>query len=284
MKILTFDIEDWFHVLDNPNTETITQWNQFESRLAVGVDRILNSLDERNLKASFFILGWVAEKYPEVVKKIDALGHHIGTHSYAHQLAYTQTKKEFKDDLVKSLVLLEDILGRKVNAYRAPGFSIVEDNLWAFEALVENGIEIDSSIFPAGRAHGGLPNFSDNTPCLARVLDSELKLFPINSKNVFGNNFIYSGGGYFRLFPSFLLRKWFKEDDYIMTYFHPRDFDPEQPLLEGLGCYRRFKSYVGLNRSLKKLELILDENSFIALDQAEKLVNWNNVNKHVFKV
>ena len=282
MKILTFDIEDWFHILDNPNTKDIAQWNAFESRLQLGVDRILNILNDRNLKGTFFILGWVGEKFPSVVKKIDSLGHHIGTHSYAHQLAYTQSRQEFNLDLVKSLDILESIVGNKINAYRAPGFSIVEDNLWAFESLVENGIEIDSSIFPAGRAHGGLPNFSESKPCLTKILNKELKLFPINSKEVMGRNFIYSGGGYFRLFPSFLLRNWFKNSDYVMTYFHPRDFDPEQPVLEGLSSFRRFKSYVGLGTSLKKLELILDENKFISLDDADTLVDWENANKFKF--
>ena len=274
MKILTFDIEDWFHILDNPSTESINSWSSFESRLESGVEQILELLDSRNQKASFFILGWVAERYPQLVKKISSLQHHIGTHSYGHQLAYTQNRSEFESDLKRSINIIQDVTGMEVNSYRAPGFSIVENNLWAFEILSENGIKIDSSIFPATRSHGGLPNFQSSVPCIANVGSKEMKLFPINSKKVFNQSFIYSGGGYFRLLPKSLLRRWFKADRYVMTYFHPRDFDSNQPLLEDLGIVRRFKSYVGLKSSLKKLEIILDENEFIALDDADKQFDW----------
>ncbi|MCL9775474.1 polysaccharide deacetylase family protein [Vibrio methylphosphonaticus] len=283
MKVLTFDIEDWFHILDNPSTKEIDQWKKFESRLSLSVDRILNALEDRDQKATFFILGWVAEQHPEVVHRIIDSGHEIGTHSYGHQLAYNQSRQEFGEDLGKSIAILENISGEKVKAYRAPGFSIVKNNTWAFEILVENGIEVDSSIFPANRSHGGLPDFESSEPCIGSVFNKELKLFPINSKSFLGRSFIYSGGGYFRLFPEKFLRYCFSHDDYIMTYFHPRDFDPEQPVLEGLNFLRRFKSYVGLNGALAKLELILDENEFVSLDKAVDTVDWTSVKKYQFK-
>lgn len=279
MKIITFDIEDWFHILDNPETDHINAWSQFESRIDSGVDRILETLSKHNLRATFFILGWIAEKHPQIVQKIDAAGHHIGSHSFAHQLAYTQTKQTFTDDLLKSKHLLEALIGKPVNTYRAPGFSITEENLWAFEHLVESGFEIDSSIFPAGRAHGGLPGFGRSQPAIAIINAKPLKLFPINSRELMGKSFIYSGGGYFRLFPEFLLRKWFKDDQYIMTYFHPRDFDAAQPILPGLSKLRKFKSYVGISTSLSKLDTILGENQFVALDEAAQQIDWNTAHQ-----
>lgn len=279
MKVLTFDIEDWFHLLDNSQTASENSWVQFESRIDSGVERILDSLNNRNQTATFFVLGWVAEKYPHIVKKIDDAGHHIGSHSFAHQLAFTQTKAEFEDDLVKSKDIIENILGKSINAYRAPGFSITKNNLWAFESLIEAGFELDSSVFPAGRAHGGFTGFGSDKPMLLNVLGKSLKLFPINSKKIFGKSFIYSGGGYFRLFPLPLLNYWFSNDKYVMTYFHPRDFDPSQPMVPGLNMVRKFKSYVGLSSALSKLDYILAKNQFVSIEQASRMINWNKVKK-----
>lgn len=282
MKILTFDIEDWFHLLDNKATQSVDSWNNYSSRLNGGVERILDLLETTNQKATFFILGWVAEKYPKVIKKIDSYGHEIASHSYAHQLVYKQSKKEFKDDLYKSKVILEDLIAKSVVAYRAPGFSITSKEYWAFETLVEMGFEIDCSVFPANRAHGGMPNFQSIAPCITEDFGKPLKFFPINTQTIFGKSFIYSGGGYFRLFPKFLLRHWFAKDDYVMTYFHPRDFDPDQPIVPGLTKVRKFKSYVGLGTALNKLRTIILENDFMSLSQADSLIDWNNVNKVKF--
>jgi polysaccharide deacetylase family protein (PEP-CTERM system associated) len=277
MKILTFDIEDWFHILDNPDSKSVHSWSKFENRIDSGVGRILEVLEDNDLKATFFILGWIADKYPQIVKKIDQAGHHIGSHSYAHQLAYQQSVNDFSTDLKHSKSVIEDAIGKMINSYRAPGFSITEENLWAFEELVNNGFEIDSSVFPAGRAHGGLPRFKTSLPAITTINGVSLKIFPINSRRFLGKSFIYSGGGYFRLIPRALLTKWFREDKYIMTYFHPRDFDPEQPIMPGLNYMRRFKSYVGLSKSLQKLNYILKENKFISLDAADKMIDWQNI-------
>lgn len=277
MKILTFDIEDWFHLLDNPKTSTVQSWQAFDSRIDSGVERILGSLRKNNQKATFFILGWIAEKYPHIVKKIDAEGHHIGSHSFAHQLAYNQSPKQFEHDLLKSKDVIENVLGKSINSYRAPGFSITENNLWAFEVLLKSGFELDSSVFPSGRAHGGFTGFGSDQPMLLNVRGKYLKLFPINSKKILGNSFIYSGGGYFRLFPPSLLKYWFKRDEYVMTYFHPRDFDAEQPLVPGLSRLREFKSYVGLGTALPKLESIIESNKFVNLVEADKMINWDVV-------
>ena len=164
MKILSFDIEDWFNLLEHPSTDDINNWSKFDSRVKKSTDAILEVLNEYNISASFFILGWVAENQPEVVKKIHDSGHHIGTHSYAHKVAYSQSREEFEKDLKKSISLLEDLIGKKIDSYRAPGFSITAQNMWAYEVLHENGIIYDSSIFPSARYHGGFKNFPTKKP------------------------------------------------------------------------------------------------------------------------
>lgn len=159
MKILTFDIEEWFHILDNDSTRTVKEWSNYESRIHSNMNRIFDLLDKSNQKATFFVVGWIAEMYPEVVKKIDNYGHEIGSHTHMHQLMHEQNKGELQEDLRKSILILESITGKKVKSFRAPGFSITEKNKWVFEILAENGITHDSSVFPAGRAHGGFPSY-----------------------------------------------------------------------------------------------------------------------------
>ena len=275
MKILTFDVEDWFHILDNEDTQSPDLWDKFPSRAEEGLERILELLSNQNQKATFFILGWMAEKYPGLIKKIDRCGHHIASHSYAHQLVYQQSQSAFREDLYRSKIVLEELISKPITAYRAPGFSITDDTRWAFEQLVDLGFEIDCSVFPAGRAHGGMPHFTAQSPCISYEFDSPLKFFPINSRSIGGVNFIYSGGGYFRIFPEWFLRRWFSSDPYVMTYFHPRDFDPDQPIIPGLGPIRKFKSYVGLGSALKKLETIVAENKFLSLDVADIEFEWS---------
>ncbi len=276
MKILTFDIEEWFHILDNPETQSTESWQNYESRLRHGVDTILQLLDETAQSATFFCLGWVAHKFPEVIRQISNAGYEIASHSYAHQLAYDQSPEEFREDLHKSLTVLQDITGKDVNTYRAPGFSISSENLWVFEELINQGIKVDCSLFPANRAHGGLPSFGDAVPTMGVWEGHEIELFPINTKTILGKKVIYSGGGYFRLTPALLLNRWFQNDRYVMTYFHPRDFDPDQPMVPGLSATRKFKSYVGIRSAKAKLCTLLQSNSFMDVRQASKSVDWSS--------
>jgi polysaccharide deacetylase family protein (PEP-CTERM system associated) len=279
MKILSFDVEDWFHVLDNPETAGPIAWSKMESRIEAGVDRILTLLNDTNQPATFFCLGWIVEKYPNIIKRISKAGHHLATHSHTHQLAYTQSKYEFEEDLRRSIDTLQQVSGIKINTYRAPGFSITSRNLWAFEILHKLGIENDCSIFPANRAHGGIPQYSVAVPSMIEYGNFTLKSLPINTTKFFGKDIVYSGGGYFRLFPLWYLKRRFKKDTYIMTYFHPRDFDPEQPMVPGLGLSRKFKSYVGVGRAYNKLEALLMVHDFVNVDMAIKDVNWESVVK-----
>jgi polysaccharide deacetylase family protein (PEP-CTERM system associated) len=277
MNILTFDIEEWFHILDNDSTKTFREWSNYETRIHSNMDKIFELLAKSNQKATFFVVGWIAEKYPEVVKKIDDYGYEVGSHTYMHQLMYEQKRVEVEKDLQKSIKVLESITGKKVKAFRAPGFSITEKNKWVFEILAENGITHDSSIFPAGRAHGGFPSYSEAKPSFIDINGYKLKEFPINTASVLNKKWIYSGGGYFRITPYNIVKYWTESSDYIMTYFHPRDFDPDQPVIKELPLSRKFKSYVGLSNCIKKLEKWTADFKFIDLEEADKSIDWSNV-------
>lgn len=277
MRILTFDIEEWYHILDNTSTKTISDWNKFDSRIRIGMNLIYDILDGTENTATFFVVGWMAEKYPHIIREISDSGYEIGSHTHLHQLAYQQDRRSFCVDVEKSIKTLEDCIGKKVTSFRAPGFSITEGNLWAFEALHELGITKDSSIFPAGRAHGGLPSYGSAIPSLIEYNGVNLKEFPINTHDILGKTIVFSGGGYFRLLPYEIIKKFTLQSNYIMTYFHPRDFDVEQPMVPGLSYPRRFKSYVGIKNCKTKLERWISDFDFIDLKQADQLINWDHV-------
>jgi polysaccharide deacetylase family protein (PEP-CTERM system associated) len=277
MKILTFDIEEWFHLLDNDSTKSIKQWSNFDSRIRIGMDLIYDILEKTEKSATFFVVGWMAEKYPEIIREISDRGYEIGSHTHLHQLVYEQDRKTFYNDVEKSIKTLEDCTGKKVTSFRAPGFSIIKNNKWAFEVLHELGITKDSSVFPSGRAHGGLPSFGSSIPSILEYNGIKLKEFPINTHTILGKPFIFSGGGYFRLLPYKTIKNFTLQSNYVMTYFHPRDFDVDQPIVPGLSLSRRFKSYVGLKTCKPKLERWLNDFDFIDLNTADKIINWNKV-------
>jgi polysaccharide deacetylase family protein (PEP-CTERM system associated) len=277
MNLLTFDIEEWFHLLDNESTKTIHEWTNYEVRIHQNMDRIFTILENNQQKATFFCLGWIAETYPEIIKEIVNRGYEIGSHTQNHQLVYEQSPKEFDNDLERSVKTLEDITGKKVKYFRAPGFSIKEENKWAFEIMVKHGIETDSSIFPAPRAHGGFPSYGESVPSILKYNGIQLKEFPINYKTLFNQQLVFSGGGYFRLFPYPLLKHWSRQSDYIMTYLHPRDFDAGQPMIKDLPLHRKFKSYVGLKGAEKKLGRWLGDFDFVDLGTAVQQIDWNMV-------
>jgi polysaccharide deacetylase family protein (PEP-CTERM system associated) len=277
MNILTFDIEEWFHLLNNVSTKTEKEWNSYESRIYANTDRILDLLDKHKLKATFFCLGWIAKKYPNIIKKLGGCNYEIGTHSMMHQLICDQTRREFSDDLDRSVKSLEDILGKKVEYFRAPGFSLTEDTKWAFEVLISHGIEIDCSLVSASHAHGGFSKYGKAVPGIIQYGGLRIKELPVNNATVLGIPMLYSGGGYFRLFPYTFIKQWTKKSDYVMVYMHPRDFDPGQPMIPSLPLMRRFKSYVGLSKSFSKFEKYINDFDFIDVAEANSLILWENI-------
>jgi peptidoglycan-N-acetylglucosamine deacetylase len=278
MNILTFDIEEWFHLLDTGVSRDESGWNSFESRIHANVDRILEALAMRKpQRATFFCLGWVAKKYPEVTRKIDGEGYEIASHTSTHSLVYEQGPILFKSDIAESLRVLEDLIGKKVIAFRAPGFSIGKNTPWAFECLAQLGIEFDCSVFPAAHGHGGFPEFGLAQPSIITYRGISLKEFPINLFPVLGKNLVFSGGGYFRLVPYPLVSRLFKRSSYTMAYFHPRDFDASQKVIDGLPFARRFKSYYGLRSAFSKFERLLDQFTFTDVRGAAAGIDWGNV-------
>lgn len=309
MNILTFDVEEWFHLLDFDATRTEAEWGKYEVRIYENVDRILDILGRTNTKGTFFIIGWIAKKYPDVVRKI-AAKYQIGSHTMNHQLVWQQSREEFRNDVESSVKLLQDITGQPIECFRAPGFSIRESEGWAFDTLADLGIKYDCSIFPAHHAHGGMPAYGAPVPALIKHGDTVMKEFPMTTKMVLGRRIVFSGGGYFRLVPYALLKKWStgcangirgqmvpriwhdrdgkvlmgedgspvtRDVGYLLGYFHPRDLDGGQPILEGLPLERRFKSYVGTKGAAEKLRQYLKDFKFTDVETAAKCICWEKV-------
>ncbi|MBR4967696.1 MAG: polysaccharide deacetylase family protein [Bacteroidaceae bacterium] len=277
MNILTFDIEEWFHLLDFDATRTEDKWGKYEIRIHENMERIFRILEETDTKATFFVLGWIAKRYPEVVKKI-AEKYEIGSHTMTHQLVWQQKPEDFKRDVESSIKQLQDITGKPVKYFRAPGYSIRESEAYAFDTLAELGIEIDSSVFPGAHAHGGMPQFPKAAPSIIEHNGTRIKELPISLAKIGGKNIIFSGGGYFRLLPYSLIKKLTtKNSAYNMAYIHPRDLDSGQPVIKGLPLTRRFKSYVGIKGAEAKLRKYLTDFKFTDITTANEQIDWENV-------
>lgn len=276
MNVLTVDIEEWFHLLDFDATRTEAEWGRYEARINENVDRILDILGRTNTKATFFVIGWIAKTYPDVVRKISEK-YQIGSHTMNHQLVWQQTPAEFKADVESSIKLLQDITGKPVECFRAPGFSIRESEGWAFDILAEQGVKFDCSVFPARHSHGGMPSYGKARPSIIRHGGVDVKEFPVSYHDAAGRHVIFSGGGYFRLAPYDLIKAWSKAaEDYLLCYIHPRDLDAGQPMLKGLPVTRKFKSYVGLKDAARKFERYLNDFAFVDVATATELVDWDN--------
>lgn len=276
MNVLTFDVEEWFHLLDFDATRKEADWGKYEVRIYENVDRVFQILEDTNTKATFFIIGWIAKTYPDLVKKI-AEKYQIGSHTMTHQLVWQQKRDEFKEDVSASIKLLEDISGKRVDCFRAPGFSIRESEVWAFETLAELGVKYDSSVFPAMASHGGMPSYGTAVPSVIEVGGGRIKEFPIPYHTFLGQHIVFNGGGYFRLMPYGIIRSWTKQcGDYCLSYIHPRDLDADQPMLEGLPATRRFKSYVGIKGAEKKLRKYLKEFQFTDIYTASQSTDWDS--------
>jgi len=218
---LTFDIEDWYQSTYNKNA-------QVRSIVIEQTLKVLDILNNAGVRATFFVQGFIAEAFPQIVKEIHKLGHEIGTHGYAHEFIFNQTRSAYADDLDKSIKLLEDLIGEKIIGYRAPDFSITESSLWALDVLEQAGILYDSSIFPIKNKRYGIPNFKRHFHYLNKP--QRLIEFPLSTVRIFGKNLPISGGGYFRLLPYSIIRSALKrintEGMSAMVYMHPYEFDP----------------------------------------------------------
>ena len=274
MRILTFDIEDWYcHDCESGDKD----WASKEVRIYEGVERILDSLAKRNQNATFFVLGWLAENHPQAIRKIADAGHQVGCHTYQHELLTRFDKQQMHEDVYRAKSEIESVIGAPIDAFRAPAFSITENNLYAFDVLAELGFKYDCSLFPAVRDYGGMPSYGIGEPRQINHDGYIFKEFPINPADIAGRKIVFSGGGYFRLFPYWLIKKLTEQQNYTMTYFHPSDFDPGQPDMKHLPMLRRWKNRVGLKGAFNKYEKYLSDFDFVDLAQADKMIDWSSM-------
>ena len=271
VNILTFDIEEWFHA--NYAGLDLTGANKKSSRFRANMDAILNLCGDTGTKATFFVLGCIGERYPDVVKTIAREGHDLASHGCGHQLAYEQTYQEFKDDVKKSLDILQELTGVKVLGYRAPSWSIAEKNYHYLEALEELGLKYDASIFPIKTFLYGLPD-APTSIHRPSVRGRQLNLYevPMSVTKICGRRIGYSGGFYFRFFPAFFIKRAIRQanaqNESAVVYLHPREIDPAENRLE-LPWKESFIHYYNLAATKEKLEDILRSFKFISI--AERL-------------
>jgi polysaccharide deacetylase family protein (PEP-CTERM system associated) len=267
-NIITIDVEDWFHILENPAVPTIDRWDGLESRVERNVNNLLELFSETGVKATFFWLGWIAERNKKLVELCTKEGHEIASHGYAHLLITETERKNFKKDILHSKKLLEDIAGVPVKGFRASGFSITESTRWAFDVIKEAGFDYDSSIFPTSHGHGGIPG-SELVPYTIRTQYGPLVEYPMSVVEIAGKRFSLFGGGYLRISPIWLIKwgieKLVKNNRPLIIYIHPREIDPHHPRIR-LGLKRNFKCYVNLHTTYRKLEWLCKRNEFITME------------------
>ena len=265
---LTIDVEDYFQVSAFAPCIARSEWDTRECRVERNVQRIMEMLDRHQVQATFFTLGWIAERYPELVREMARRGHEVASHGYAHQRASDQGRAEFLDDIKRAKAILEDLSGQAVRGYRAPSFSIGTGNLWAFDCLVEAGYQYSSSIYPIKHDHYGIPD----APRFMHEVRPSLSEIPATTIRAFARNWPASGGGYFRLMPYALSRRLLRrvndaDKAAAVFYFHPWEIDPQQPRVAGASAKARFRHYLNLDRMEARLERLLADFRWGRMDQ-----------------
>ncbi|MCG8537883.1 MAG: DUF3473 domain-containing protein [Pseudomonadales bacterium] len=257
---MTIDVEDYFQVSAFENLVSVEDWGNMEVRVEANTDRMLALFDQHGAKATFFMLGWVAKRFPDLVKRIAEQGHEIASHGSMHQRASAQTPEQFRDDIRSAKLLLEDITGKDVLGYRAPSFSFTKQNQWVYEILAEAGHVYSSSVYPVVHDHYGIPD----APRFRYKAPAGIDEIPLSTLPLFGKNLPISGGGYFRLYPYFLTQ-WavsrfsrIENQPYIF-YMHPWEVDPSQPKMEGASAKSRFRHYLNLNKVESRLTRLLKD-------------------------
>jgi polysaccharide deacetylase family protein (PEP-CTERM system associated) len=260
----TVDVEDYFHVSAFENVIGTDKWQNFPLRVEKNTRIILDLLDRHNITATFFVLGWVAQQVPQLVKDIADKGHELGCHSFFHRLVYNLSPAEFRDDTRRSKDLLEQISGKKVHGYRAPSYSITNSSRWALDILDELDFKYDSSIFPIFHDRYGIPN----APRFQHpIKGTKLYEFPISTSLILGKNIPVSGGGYFRLLPYPLTRMVLRrinmtENKPFIFYIHPWEIDPMQPKIANAGFKSNFRHYLNLDKTERRLTRLLKDFRF----------------------
>ena len=273
--IFSVDVEDWFHILELSSVPDLSQWDRQLSLVERNFRRLLDIFDEAGARVTCFFLGWVAEKFPHLVREAHERGHEVASHGYSHMLCDELGPDGFVADILRARKVTEDALGGRVSGYRAPGFSVTNKTPWFFDKLAYAGFKYDSSVFPAPRQHGGLIT-THYGPYLVETPHGQIVEFPISIVKRMGLSMCFFGGGYLRLFPYSLLRRManlvLKEGRPLISYIHPREIHPAHPRLP-MGLRRRFKSYVGLRSTQSKIEKLLRDFQVSTFEQY--LSRWN---------
>jgi polysaccharide deacetylase family protein (PEP-CTERM system associated) len=265
LNAMTVDVEDYFHVSVFDGVVPRSQWESLESRVVSNTERLLDLFDEHAVRGTFFVLGWVAERYPSLVPSIAARGHELASHGYAHRLVYDQTPDSFRDDVRRSKAIIEEQSGCRVNGYRAPSFSVTEQSLWALDVLLEEGYRYDASIFPIRHDRYGIPDAPRWPHAMARAGGSLFEV-PGSTVRVGGTNLPVAGGGYFRILPYAWTRWGMRrlnrvEGQPAVFYLHPWEIDPEQPRLPA-SVLGRFRHYRNLHLTEARLHSLMRDFSF----------------------
>ena len=264
INYLTIDVEDYFQVAAFEKIIRPGDWAGYASRVERNTDIILDLLDAHGVKGTFFIVGWTAERYPDLVKEIATRGHEIGCHSYLHQKIYNLTPEEFRQDTKRAKYILEEITGRSITGYRAPTYSITKKSLWALDILEELGFKWDSSIFPVLHDNYGIP---DAPRFEYKLPKHNLKEYPISTVLFFGRKVPVAGGGYFRIFPYWFTKAALskinnQENKPFIFYLHPWEVDPDQPRVGDAGWKSRFRHYRNLDKTEGRLKCLLQDFQF----------------------
>lgn len=268
INALTVDVEDYFQVSALAPYIPRDQWELRECRVERNVERILLMLDEKQTKATFFTLGWIARRYPQLVRRIVDGGHELASHGYGHERASDLNEADFFADIDLAKKLLEDLSGHEVSGYRAPSFSIGESNLWALDCLERAGYRYSSSIYPIRHDHYGMPD----APRFAHQVRPRLLELPVTTARFFERNWPASGGGYFRLLP-YPLSRWLLQKVNALDlqpaifYFHPWEIDAEQPRVAGIDAKTRFRHYVNLKQTEGRLRRLIADFSWGRVDE-----------------
>ena len=267
---LTIDVEDYFQVSAFAPHIARADWPRLECRVEANIERILLLLDSRRIHATFFTLGWIAERYPAMLRRVADAGHEVASHGYAHLRASDQSAAQFADDVRRSKTILEQLTGLAVRGYRAPSFSIGAANLWAFDELQEAGYRYSSSIYPIRHDHYGMPD-APRFAWRPRGPQGMLEL-PVSTVRLRGRNLPAGGGGYFRLMP-YALSRWLlrrinsRDGQAGIFYFHPWELDPGQPRPLGLSTRTRFRHYLNLGRMEARLGRLTGDFAWDRMDR-----------------
>lgn len=262
---LTVDVEDYFHVSAFAGSIDRQEWEKHSLRVENNTQRLLDMFDEYDAKATFFVLGWVAERENALIREIANRGHEIACHGYSHQLVYDQSPDIFREETVRSKAILEDITQTRVRGYRAASYSITERSLWALDILVETGFDYDSSIFPVRHDRYGMPNTPEYPYRIDTSDGNSLVEFPLSTAKIFHYRLPVAGGGYFRLYPYWLSKAGLKQINQnnkpFIFYLHPWEIDPDQPRISA-SWLSKFRHYNNLDKCESRLRNLLTDFSF----------------------